>query len=372
MIQNLKLEAKIKYGNKREKELAVVQIITSPEGGGAEVLARKLAIELNDRGFNSFIIYFSNPRNTKLYDWEFVLKSNSYRSFINFFYLNRMINKLNLRYKKLILHSHLTWPFFYISLLKNSNSIVKVHTEHNTFNKRRLFPFLRYFELLLYNRYNYIICISKSTKKHLENWLSKKIPKNKCKVIYNGSRKFKISSKNIKSKDKIRIVSIGSLTYQKGFDIAIKSINLCKEKVDKYLIYGEGPERVKLERLIKKLKLENKVFLKGYRPDIHKINLDSDLALITSRWEGFGLVAIEFLSAGIPVIASSIEGLREILYECKVAKLVSEINENKFAKAIKTESSNTNLKAQLAINYSKKFSYKKMLDLYIDVYDKFF
>ena len=100
--------------------------------------------------------------------------------------------------------------------------------------------------------------------------------------------------------------------------------------------------------------------------------MDSDLALITSRWEGFGLVAIEFLSAGIPVIASSIEGLREILYECKVAKLVSEINENKFAKAIKIESSNTNLKAQLAINYSKKFSYKKMLDLYIDVYDKFF
>ena len=62
--------------------------------------------------------------------------------------------------------------------------------------------------------------------------------------------------------------------------------------------------------MINELKLEKIVFIKGYRKDIDKINLNSDLALITSRWEGFGLVAIDFLSAGIPVIASSIDGLK--------------------------------------------------------------
>ena len=96
-----------------ENELAIVQIITCPDGGGAELLARNLASELKNRGYNSFIIYFSNPRKTKLYDWEFVIKSNSARSFANFFLLKKIINKLQSKYKKLILHSHLTWPFFF-------------------------------------------------------------------------------------------------------------------------------------------------------------------------------------------------------------------------------------------------------------------
>ena len=304
--------------DKLENEFAIVQVITSPDGGGAEVLARKLALELNNRGLNSFIIYFSNPRNTKLFDWEFVLRSNSPQSLINFFLIKKIIKRLKAKYKKLILHSHLTWPFFNIALLRNTSSIIKVHTEHNTFNKRRYFHFLRYLEKFLYDRYDFIICISISTKTSLENWLRKSIPKYKCKVIYNGSRSFKISSKTINKKNKIKIVSIGSLTYQKGFDIAIKAINLCRQKVDKYLIYGEGPEKSKLEKLIYELKLQEIVFIKGYKKDIDRINLNSDLALITSRWEGFGLVAIEFLSAGIPVIASSIDGLKEILYECNL------------------------------------------------------
>ena len=127
--------------------------------------------------------------------------------------------------------------------------------------------------------------------------------------------------------------------------------------------------------MINELKLEQIVYLKGYRKDIDKINLNSDLALITSRWEGFGLVAIEFLSAGIPVIASSVDGLKEILFDCKVANLVNEINEKTFAQAINKENSlniESELRNKLAINYSKKFSLKKMFDNYIDVYKKFF
>ena len=72
-----------------ENQLAIVQVITCPDGGGAELLARTLASELHKKGLNSFIIYFSNPSNTKLYNWEFVLKSNSSRSLINIFHLKK-------------------------------------------------------------------------------------------------------------------------------------------------------------------------------------------------------------------------------------------------------------------------------------------
>ena len=81
------------------------------------------------------------------------------------------------------------------------------------------------------------------------------------------------------------------------------------------------------------------------------------------------------MSAGIPIIASSVDGLSEILHECKVAKLVNKINENMFAQAINSENILTlesSLRSQLAINYSKKFSLKKMIDNYVDVYQTFF
>lgn len=356
------------------KDTAIIQILTEPNGGGAELIGRELGKNLRKLGYESFIIFFSNPKNVYLDNWEIVLGKHNPRDLRNSILLNKEIKKFKKKYSNIILHSHLTWPFLYVSLIKYSNNIKKIYTEHNTHNKRRNFQILRIFEKFLYSRYDFIACISEGTKCSLEKWLKKDFPIHKSKVIYNGSREFIYSNRRNKNPKKLNIVSIGSLTYQKGFDIAIKAINICKNDINKYSIYGEGPEKNKLEKMIKKFKLENIVKIKGFKSNISELNLDADLGLMPSRWEGFGLAATELLSAGIPLIASNVSGVNEILKDCKAAILVNNLNEDSFSLEIKNAKKNLLLNKfidRIAIKYSKNFSLEKMIKEYLKIYDLF-
>ena len=66
-------------------------------------------------------------------------------------------------------------------------------------------------------------------------------------------------------------------------------------------------------RLEKSLGLEGKVRFLGHVDDVRGLLKKADIFLIPSRWEGFGLAAVEAMNAGLPVIASDVAGLREIV-----------------------------------------------------------
>lgn len=105
------------------------------------------------------------------------------------------------------------------------------------------------------------------------------------------------------------ILSIGRLVEYKGFNYLIESANyLPKDKV--ILIAGEGPMYKKLNNKIKKLHLENKVYLLGKIRDISTLIKKSDLFCLTSvtRNEAFGLVLLEALYFGKPIITTNVEG----------------------------------------------------------------
>lgn len=355
-----------------KKRTAIIQILTSPESGGAELIGKQLAEGILDNKFDSYVIYFSNHKKVRLSNKEIVLGSFNPRDLRNFFLLRNRIKLLKKKYNKLIIHAHLTWPLFFTSLIKSSSSIKKIYTEHNTYNKRRNIYFLRYLERIVYKQYDYITFISKGTKSNLEKWLGIKLNIKSSKVIYNGARNFKYSFSNKKNNDKLNIISIGSLTYQKGFDIGIKSISICREIVNEYRIYGEGPERNKLEKLINKLKLNNIVKIYGFNNKLNEINLNCNLALMPSRWEGFGLVSIELLSAGIPIIANSVEGLNEVISNCEAAFLLNNLNYELLSKEIYKYNLGFRFATGLdkkAILYSKKFSLEKMIKQYHEIYN---
>lgn len=354
-----------------KEDFAIIQILTEPSGGGAEIIGRELGIYLRQSGYNSHVIFFSNPKNIILNKSEIVLGDLNPRDLRNIFLLKKQIKYLKKRYHKLILHSHLTWPFYFTSFFNNSKQIKNIYTEHNTYNKRRNFPIIRGLERKIYSKYDFITCISNGTKLNLENWLKKDFNKNKCKVIYNGSRKFKYSYRKFDESKKINIISIGSLTHQKGFDIAIRSINICRDIINQYWIYGEGPEKYKLIALINKFNLGKIVKLKGYEDKIFDKNLNANLGLLTSRWEGFGMVATELLSAGIPLIASNVSGLNEVLKECKAAFLVNVNSEKEIAQEIyKAKDSFLLNKSidRIAMQYSERFSFEKMTSEYEKIY----
>lgn len=102
-----------------------------------------------------------------------------------------------------------------------------------------------------------------------------------------------------------RVISVGRLTYQKGFDRLIQAWSrLYKQYPDWQLyIFGDGPERSTLEALVHKLRLEDVVFLSPPTTQIEKEYLKSSLYVMSSRYEGFPMVLLEAMSYGLPIVS---------------------------------------------------------------------
>ncbi|MGP5231167.1 glycosyltransferase [Psychrobacter celer] len=104
-----------------------------------------------------------------------------------------------------------------------------------------------------------------------------------------------------------------------------------------YNIYGYGPEKAKLEALIKELKLEKNVFLKDFTTNTSKVYLESCLTVLSSRYEGQPLVVAESLAYGVPVISYDITyGPAEMIEDDVNGYLVEKYNKDQLASKIIT------------------------------------
>jgi len=112
------------------------------------------------------------------------------------------------------------------------------------------------------------------------------------------------------------VLAVGRLTYQKGFDLLLESwVQVHKLMPDWTLkIVGEGNDRIKLTNFIEKNELTNSVELVGNTNDISKYYREAEIFCLSSRFEGFGMVLIEALAFGLPIVSFDCEvGPAEIL-----------------------------------------------------------
>ena len=160
-----------------------------------------------------------------------------------------------------------------------------------------------------------IIALSEETKKKL---LEAGVPENKIEVIYGGVNIPK--PPNIPKFPKFpnpTIICIARLVRYKRIQDLILAIYLLKESFPdiRLIIVGEGPERKNFKFQILNLKLQNNIEMIGKVPEEDKINLlaKSHIHVLPSAVEGFGLVTMEALSAGTPVVNADIPINKEIL-----------------------------------------------------------
>ena len=351
----------------------ILQIISSPICGGAEVLVRELGQRIKSEDFDSEVVYFNkiSHANVKLHDNESSISTGD-RNPLTILKLRKFLKKKLKIYQKIIIHVHLTYPFFYVPIAALFfKDVVLVFTEHNTSNKRRVIPCFKYIERFFYSRYKKICCISKGVEIALSEWLGNKLS---CRlaVVNNGAKLYKFKERCNFVKPKV--ISIGTLTKKKNFKTAIKAISLIKDEVESYLIIGEGAERESLTRLIKENGLEKKVNLIGWSDQVEKYLHEADLQLIPSLWEGFGLVAVEGMSTGIFIVASEVDGLKEVLGQNNPSvKLVRDIESpEKWASEIKQSiefvRNNTKEIAAFSRKQAEKFSIEKMIEAYNTLY----
>ncbi|MFS1439384.1 glycosyltransferase [Shewanella sp. 10N.286.48.A6] len=108
----------------------------------------------------------------------------------------------------------------------------------------------------------------------------------------------------------LSIISVGRLSEQKNYLLSLKTVSYLKSQGTNVIfdIYGVGDLLQELMQLTKELEIEDCVNFKGYSDDILSIYKDYNVFLITSKWEGFGNVIVEALSAGLPVVATNSRG----------------------------------------------------------------
>lgn len=119
-----------------------------------------------------------------------------------------------------------------------------------------------------------------------------------------------------KDEEKIKLISIGRLTYQKGQEMLIDIFNEIQknEKVELNIL-GNGPDEESLKKKVKELGLEQKIRFLGFQKDPYKYLKSSDIFLLTSRFEGFPNVLLEANYCGVPVISFKCKGgIDEIIF----------------------------------------------------------
>jgi glycosyltransferase involved in cell wall biosynthesis len=177
------------------------------------------------------------------------------------------------------------------------------------------------------------------------------------------------------SKTSILIGTIGELHKNKGYEYFIRAFAKIKDEIRAQImlvIMGEGEERENLEKLIKSLNLQSDVALLGFIKDAPNYLKAFDVFALTSIKEGLPYVIIEAGYAALPVVATNVGGVKEIIEDMKSGVLVQTRKPDDIAQGMKfllTEPDKVDMFAKnLRDKVSNEFSLEQMVEKTVAVY----
>lgn len=276
-----------------------------------------------------------------------------------------------------VVHLHLFPTLYWIVFAKmlSFSNVKLIFTEHNTHNRRRESKFLQIIDKFIYKKLNYIITISESTENNLRHHLG--FNNDNIKTITNGIDLSKFNLNNVKDNelkffddDAFILIQVSSFTSQKDQKTLINALSHLPQNI-KLLLVGEGPLKVTHELYVEENNLSDRVKFLGIRNDVPELLSHSHISVLSSHFEGFGLVAVEGMAMGKPVIASDVPGLSEVvrgaglLFEpgnsIDLAHKVNELYENQdFYQEVATN----------CLDRSKDFNVAEMIKKYENIYSK--
>lgn len=292
--------------------MRILHVITSLNIGGAERLMTILLPELRALGNEVELLVFDRTKTafSETLEKEGIkihsLDSRNVYDFRNIVKLRKFIKKYD------IIHTHNTACQLFVPLakiLKFGKKAKLITTEHNTTNRRRNKRWMKPLDLWIYGKYLKIICIAESTEDNLISHVGKRA---KTIVIHNGIKipnSLKISKV---FEGDIIISMVAAFRPQKNQECLIKAMTLLPDRFKLRLI-GDGERREEIEQFVKSLGISERVEFLGNRSDVNELLQQSHINVLSSHWEGLSLSSLECMASGIPLIASDVQGLKEIV-----------------------------------------------------------
>lgn len=314
--------------------MRILEVITSLRTGGAERLLSDLVPRLNDSDHKTDILVFDGTKTPFMEK----LKGKG----VSIYSLNNGTNVYNPRnifslssYLKRydIVHAHNAACQMYAAIACKfiKKNVFLVTTEHSTDNRRRHIWWFKPIDRWMYHQYDEIVAISDEASRILSEYLGGNI---KINTIPNGidTDKFlyAIPYPECRGCDDVIISMVASFRPQKDQDTLIRSLKYLPNKFKLWLV-GDGVRRQDCERLAQSEGVIDRLKFWGIRTDVPNILKTSDIVVLSSNCEGFGLAAVEGMAAGKPVVASDVPGLAQVvegagvLFEKKNYKQLAEI-----------------------------------------------
>ena len=369
-----------------------IAIVCYPTFGGSGVVATELGLELARRGHEIHFITYSQPVRLALLNPNVHYHEVNVPEYPLFHYQpyelalsSKLVDMVKL-YKIEVLHVHYAIPHAYAGymakqMLKNEGiNLPMITTLHGTdITLVGNHPFYKPAVTFSINKSDYVTSVSQSLK---DDTLKLFKIKNKIHVIPNFIELDKMAKdpqapchRYVMAKENERIIThISNFRKVKRIPDIIKIFyNIQKEIPSKLMMVGDGPEKEKAEVLCMELGIYDKVIFFGNSNEIDKILCMTDLFLLPSETESFGLAALEAMACGVPVISSNSGGLPEVNFDGYSGYLSNVGNvEEMAANAIKILKDEVVLNQfkENALEVAKKFDIKNILPKYEALYQR--
>lgn len=367
-----------------------IAIVCYPTFGGSGVVATELGIELSHRGHEVHFITYKQPVRLELLNPNVHFHEVNVPEYPLFHYQpyelalsSKLVDMVKL-YKIELLHVHYAIPHAYAGymakqMLKDEGiHIPMVTTLHGTdITLVGNHPFYKTAVTFSINKSDFVTSVSQSLK---DDTLKLFNIKKEINVIPNFIELDKHRNETLIScqrsvmanSDEKIITHISNFRVVKRIPDVIKIFFKIQEQIPaKLMMVGDGPEKLKAEILCEKLGISDKVIFFGNSNEIDKILSYSDLFLLPSETESFGLAALEAMAWSVPVISSNSGGLSEVNFDGVSGYLsdvgnVDEMAQNalKILENIKTLSEFK----ERALSIAQQFDIKNILPMYEDLY----
>jgi glycosyltransferase involved in cell wall biosynthesis len=230
-----------------------------------------------------------------------------------------------------IVNSHLVHADWYAAAASlAAPGIPLVSTKHNDDPFRRSLPF-RLVEKATAERCATVIAISDSLRDFTLQWTGARTP---VVTVHYGLE----ASPTVTHSEAgpPTLLTVARLVPQKGLDVLIKAMKIVTASVPtaRLLIAGEGPERRSIEALTAALELDDAVSLLGHRNDVSELMRAAWVLVHPARWEGFGLVFLEAMREALPIIATRVGAVPEIVVDGVTGRVVPPEHPTALADAI--------------------------------------
>lgn len=356
--------------------MKILYVITGLGLGGAEKVVIDIADQMNNLGHDVKIAYLTGKVVVRPQSNCIELIPLELNSFVDFYKASKQYHNLLKHFQPNVIHAHMVHANLFTRLnriISHNYKLISTAHSNNEGGQARMIAYR-----LTHQLSNVTTNVS---KKASEEFVKRHaVPKNGIVTVYNGIDldKFKYTNSIDNLREKITYISVGRFHDAKDYPNLLSAFSELKNKQlhreIELLIVGQTDDVIypKLQELIIKNNLESAVKILGKKDNIPELLSHANCFILSSKYEGFGLVVAEAMASGTFVIATDCGGTAEIMGDTGI--LVSPQDSQALAQAMQQALSLTDEQIEVNNKRARKrieelFSLEKSVEKWLEIYE---